>query len=89
MSFYMGNIVDDDITVVRTFFVSQSGVCGLQSAVCGLQSANVIHRTRVSPQLIATEVKSSWYFVRNVLRDYDMNNSSMLSTQKSIKNYKN
>ena len=30
MSFYVGNIVDDDVTVVRIFFVSQSVVCGLQ-----------------------------------------------------------
>ena len=28
----------------------------------------------MSPQLIATEVKSSRHFVRNVLKDYDMNN---------------
>ena len=48
-----------------------------------------LHHTRMSPQLIATEVKSSRHFVRNVLRDYDMNSSSMPSTQKSIKNYKN
>ena len=46
MSFYVGNIVDDDITVVRIFFSGlQSAVCGLRSAVCGLQSANVIHRS--------------------------------------------
>ena len=31
----------------------------------------------MSQQLIKTEVKSSLYFVRNVSRDYDLNNSSM------------
>ena len=31
----------------------------------------------MNPQLIANEVKSSRHFVRNVLRDYDLNNSSM------------
>ena len=31
----------------------------------------------MSPQLIVNEVKSSRHFVRNVLRDYDQNNSSV------------
>ena len=35
------------------------------------------HHDGMSPQLIASEVKSSWYFVWNVLRDYDQNNSSI------------
>ena len=36
-----------------------------------------LHHDGMSPQLIANEVKSSRHFVRNVLRDYDQNNSSM------------
>ena len=36
-----------------------------------------LHHDRMSPQLIANWVKSSRHFVRNVLRDYDQNNSSM------------
>ena len=35
-----------------------------------------------SPQLIANEVKRSRYFVRNVLRYYDLNNSSSWSMPK-------
>ena len=42
-SFCAGNIVDD-VTVIRSFSVSQSAVCSLRSAVCSLQSANVRHR---------------------------------------------
>ena len=36
-----------------------------------------LHHDRMNPQLIANEVKSSRHFVRNVLSDYDLNNSSM------------
>ena len=36
-----------------------------------------LHHDEMSPQMIANEVKSSRHFVRNVLRDYDQNNSSM------------
>ena len=36
-----------------------------------------LHHDGMSPHLIANEVKSSRHFVRNVLRDYDQNNSSM------------
>ena len=36
-----------------------------------------LHHDGMNPQLIADEVKSSRHFVRNVLRDYDLNNSSM------------
>ena len=36
-----------------------------------------LHHTGMSQQTIAREVKSSRHFVQNVLRDYDLNNSSM------------
>ena len=36
-----------------------------------------LHHDGMSPQFIASEVKSSRHFVRNVFRDYDQNNSSM------------
>ena len=36
-----------------------------------------LHHEGMSPQLIANEVKGSQHFVRNVLRDYDRNNSSI------------
>ena len=36
-----------------------------------------LHHDGMNPQLIANEVKSSRHFVRNVLRDYDLNNSPM------------
>ena len=46
MLFCAGNIVDDDVTVIRIFLVDP--VCSLRSAVCSLQSANVIHRKNIA-----------------------------------------
>ena len=42
-----------------------------------------LHHDGQSPQLTANEVKSSRHFVRNVLRDYDQNNSSMLKMKET------
>ena len=36
-----------------------------------------LHHTGMSQQTIAREVRSSRHFVQNILRDYDLNNSSM------------
>ena len=36
-----------------------------------------LHHDGMNPQLIANEVKSNRHFVRNVLRDYDLNKSSL------------
>ena len=36
-----------------------------------------LHHDGMNPQLIANEVKRSRHFVRKVLRDYDLNNSSV------------
>ena len=33
MSFYMETIIDDDVTVVRIFFVNQSAVCKCHTLV--------------------------------------------------------
>ena len=58
----MGNVVDD-VTVIGSFSVSQSAVCGLQSKVCGLQSANLAWEMPFSVGNVVDERDSNSFFL--------------------------